>query len=274
MTIKNLSNTPYDELIDCFLLAFENYFVPMSTDKNYFKQRWQVAGVDYGHSYGMFDHDKLVGFIIHAIDKRHGELTAFNTGTGVIPDYRGKRIVKSIYDHAIKDLRQHHINKSTLEVITKNEAAIKAYQSVGFQIVKTYKCFSGDLNPQASTDFNLKEINIKTLDWELLPNQHLYSWDNQKETVLKGDYNVFQVFQDDQPESFFIIHPEDGYIPQLEVLNNSSIGWKRLFSAIRQVSKTIRINNVDDRLKEKIEQLNLIGLKNPIDQYEMALKIE
>ena len=74
------------------------------------------------------------GFIINAIDKRNGILTAFNTGTGVIPEYRGKRIVKSIYAHAIGELRQQGVEKSTLEVITKNDIAIRSYKSIGFSI--------------------------------------------------------------------------------------------------------------------------------------------
>ena len=92
MTVRNLANISFDELLSCFLAAFENYYVQMPTDKSYYKERWRLAKVDYNYSYGMFDKNKLVGFIIHAIDKRNGTLIAFNTGTGVLPSYRGKRL--------------------------------------------------------------------------------------------------------------------------------------------------------------------------------------
>ena len=108
MIITHLGHTDFNVIMECFLSSFEGYFVKMPTDYNYYKQRWKAAGVNFELSYGMFDDDKLVGFIIHAIDERGGALTAFNTGTGVIPDYRGKRIVKSIYNYAIPELLKNH----------------------------------------------------------------------------------------------------------------------------------------------------------------------
>jgi hypothetical protein len=55
MKIKNLSNTSFDALLDCFLLAFENYYVQMPTDRNYYKKRWKAAKVNLSLSYGLFD---------------------------------------------------------------------------------------------------------------------------------------------------------------------------------------------------------------------------
>ena len=80
MIVKKLENTTFDIIADCFLRSFENYYVKVPTDKNYYKERWKISKVDYALSYGMFDGDKLVGFIINAIDKRNGEKIAFNTG--------------------------------------------------------------------------------------------------------------------------------------------------------------------------------------------------
>ncbi len=273
MIVKKLSKTSFEKVLDCFLLAFENYYVKMPTDRNYYKERWRAANVDFNFSYGMFDEEKLVGFIIHAIDKRNGLLTAFNTGTGVIPKYRGKRIVKLIYEYALKDLEQNNIKKCTLEVITKNEIAIRSYERIGFKICKNYKCFNGTIKIKESDRFELKEVDLKSIDWKKLPNQQLYSWDNQKETILAGKYNFFQVLNNNVPESFFIINTNNNYVAQFDLLGAKNRGWNRLFSAIKQISDKIKINNVDDRLKEKIDSLNAIGLENTVDQYEMELKI-
>ena len=81
MIVKDLGKTDFDELFDCFLKAFENYLVQLPTDRDYFKERWKMAKVDFNLSYGMFEHKRLVGFIINAVDRRDGKLTAFNTGT-------------------------------------------------------------------------------------------------------------------------------------------------------------------------------------------------
>ncbi len=273
MEIRPLSSTSFDNLMDCFFASFENYFVKMPNDRAYFKERWRLAKVDYDLSYGMFDGDLLVGFIIHAIDTRFGHRTAFNTGTGVLPTYRGKRIVKAIYKQALDDLKAQGITKSSLEVIKENIVAINAYKSIGFEIVKHYKCFNGDLLVP-TTDFELQTKPMSEIAWDTLPNQQHYSWDNQKETVSIGDYEYFEVVHDGAAESFFIINRAKAYVPQMDCFRSSSMAWKRLFAAIQSVSSGIKINNVDEALPQKIKQLLNAGLKNTIDQYEMELIID
>lgn len=206
LTVKDLKNIDFDELLDCFLMAFENYFVKMPTDRNYYKERWRIAKVDFKLSYGMFDQEKLVGFIINAVDNRNGALTAFNTGTGVIPEYRGLKIVKSIYDYALTDLKRNGVVNCSLEVITNNEIAIRSYQSIGFEIIKKYKCYNGTINLENSDSVDLEEISCNKIDWENLPSNKYYSWDNQKETIQEGKFKFFRVLNHHIPESFFAIN--------------------------------------------------------------------
>lgn len=273
MFVKNLSDTSFEIILDCFLKAFENYFVKMPADDDYYKQRWKAAKVDFNCSYGMFDGELMIGFIIHAIDKRNGKLTAFNTGTGVIPKYRGKRIVKSIYQYALKDLADKGIEKSVLEVITKNDIAVSSYSDIGFNICKEYKCFNGNFKLDSSLQSEVREIDLNDVDWSSLPNQQLYSWENQQESLLEGSYNFFQVLNNENPESFFVINPDLNYLAQFDLLTEEKDGWKRLFTAIRSISESIKVNNVDVRLKEKLDNLTLFGLDNTIDQFEMELII-
>ena len=44
-------------------------------------------------SFGVFDGEQLVGFVIHCIGEEAGRTVAYNTGTGVLPGYRGQRWV-------------------------------------------------------------------------------------------------------------------------------------------------------------------------------------
>ena len=274
MTVKKLADISFDEILDCFLLAFENYFVKMPTDRDYYSERWKASKVDFNFSYGMFVQERLVGFIIHSIDNRNGILTAYNSGTGVIPEFRGNGIVKSIYKYALKDLAQHDIEKSTLEVITDNEKAIRAYKGIGFEKCRTYNCFGGIIEIKKTEPFKIEEVNLESVKWDKLPNQQFYSWDNQKESIMEADYTFFQVVYYNEPESFFIIKPESGYVAQFDILSHDQNSWNRLFLAIQSISSTIKINNVDERLTEKIYQLREVGLDNLIDQYEMELKIK
>lgn len=273
MQVKPLNTISTDALIDCLLIAFANYFVEMPTDKNYYKNRWKVAKVDYSLSFGMFDEDKLVGFIVHAIDKRDNKHIAFNTGTGVIPEYRGQKIVSQIYDKALFILKQNNINHTILEVIDKNIAAVKAYEKVGFNICKNYKCFRGEILIANPLNFTLKKVEYSDFNWKNLPNQNLNSWDNHYTVINNGNYNYYKVFNNDELESYFVINPESGYTPQLDVIKPSEHAWERLFSAIQSIKTSIRIINIDDRLTEKINALKNAGLDNYINQFEMEMVV-
>jgi len=273
MKVRNLGLTDFLVLIDCFLKSFENYFVKMPTDHSYYKERWNMANVDFALSYGMFDKDKLVGFILNAVDSRNNELIAYNTGTGVIPKYRGQRIIDSIYKFAIPDLKKHGIEKCSLEVIKGNVKAINAYKHIGFTITKSYKCFSGTINLEVQSIYvTLKKVDFDFFKWDVME-QDNYSWDNHIETVKRGSYDFYTVLNNDAIIAYFIINPENGYLAQFSTFDNTNDNWNRLFTAIKNISKTIKINNVDESLTNKIDYLNHFGLKNTVDQYEMEMKL-
>ncbi|GGI55961.1 GNAT family N-acetyltransferase [Winogradskyella haliclonae] len=273
MIVRHLGYTDFTVIMECFLSAFENYFVKMPTDYDFYRERWNASGVRYDMSYGMFDSDKLVGFIIHAVDERQGYLTAYNSGTGVLPEYRGQRIVKSIYDYAMLELIKSGVAKCQLEVITENVKAIKSYEGIGFEIYKHYRCFKGEISSNSKDDFELKKVLHHEMNWDAFSNQNVYSWDNQKESLIKGNYDYYEVHAKNILQSYFIMNSKSGYIAQFEILEDSVSQWQNLFSAIYSINSNIRINNVDDRLVRKVEALELEGLQNSVNQYEMKLYV-
>lgn len=273
MIVQPLDTIDFETLMNCFLEAFENYYVQMPTDHNFYRKRWEAAKVRMDLSYGMFDHGKLVGFIIHAIDQRDETNIAFNTGTGVIPSYRGQQIIRSIYTEAILLLKAQDITLCRLEVIKENIIAVKTYERIGFTITKNYKCYQGTLNLHHEVaSYELKNVSSSFFDWKKI-DQSYYSWDNHSNTILKDTYDYYVVFTNNRPTSYFIMKPDTGYITQFDVFIEDKKHWEQLFTAIQSVSTTIKINNVDERLISKIDILNHIGITNTVDQYEMEFNI-
>jgi len=273
MNIKNLSKIPFENIIKCFNESFASYFVELPKDSDFWKQRWGQANVDYSLSFGMFDNDKLVGFILNAIDFRNDELVAYNSGTGVLPNYRGRKIIKSVYDYALPILKQNNIERCTLEVVQENEIAIRLYKSIGFNIIKKYKCFQGEINLHKNNNIILVELDINNIDGSNLLNQDIYSWDFHLNVLKRGNYKYYKVFNNDILESYFIVNPENGYIAQFEVFKNDKDSLRNLFIGISTIVKTIKINNIDEKSSDKIYFINKLGFKNTVDQYEMELKI-
>lgn len=275
MKVQNLNNTEFESIMDCFFKAFDNYLVKLPTDHTYYRKRWEIAQVDYLLSYGMFEEDKLMGFILNGIDERAGEKIAFNTGTGVIPEYRGQKMVKAIYDQAIPDFKANGISKCVLEVITDNEIALKTYTGIGFEISRNYRCYEGSITDTLENrPVEVKEVSFDEMKWDSLPNQHLYSWDNHKNTLKNGEFHYYLVEQGSDLSAYFVINKDKNYIAQCDVLKASDDNWKNLFSAIKSVTSNFKLNNVDETLIEKNEQLLKYGLKHTVDQYEMELSIK
>lgn len=275
MKVSNLSKVSFEELVDCFLLAFANYYVKMPSDPEYYRNRWKAAKVNYELSYGMFSGGRLVGFIIHAVDTRFGIKTAFNTGTGVIPEFRGRGVTKSIYEKALKDLRNKGIEKCALEVIQENEKAIRAYEGVGFETCRAYHCFSGSIqNLPDREDVQLKKLDKNDFDWTSAPDQKSYSWDFQKETIMHREYEFYQVIHNSEPESYFIFNEENKYLAQFDLLTPDKKAWGRLFRGIQQVSEEVRIVNVDNRREDKLNAINKVKIPITVKQFEMQLVID
>lgn len=148
MKISHLANTPFDVILNCFFDSFSDYFVDVRIPGDFWQKRWASDRVDFRYSYGIFDEGKLVGFILNGIDFRAGKKTAFNAGTGVLPAYRGRRIVKELYTHALPELKAQGIQSCALEVIDKNEKAIKAIKVLAWKLQKHINASVGHLTFQ------------------------------------------------------------------------------------------------------------------------------
>jgi len=268
MKITHLENTGIEQIVACLLIAFESYFVPMPTHVEFWRKRFKNARVDKALSWGVFEDEKLVGFIINAVDHHNDLLVAFNTGTGVLPPYRGNQLVDKMYDYGLPILQEKGIQKCSLEVIDKNIRAIKVYERIGFQKRHQLLCFKGQIPNQKSITIDKKEVTLKAI--QHYQSDANYSWDNRWATIqmAKEDYAIFEVSYPSthSPFGYFIINPSNGYIAQLETTNDD---WASLFSAIGQVQKNIRINNIKEDRTQLIAHLRQSSFEHTINQIEM-----
>jgi RimJ/RimL family protein N-acetyltransferase len=276
MKIKALSKTPINSIVHCLQQSFADYFVQMPADPSYWENRWKGARVDYGASFGTFQTKELVGFMIHGLDFYRGIFTAFNTGTGIIPTFRGQRIVQKMYEKAIPELQERGVQSCRLEVIQKNEKAIKAYQRAGFSVQRELKCYRGRISAQNEHTVQLKKMDLHFFDWDAYEGQDFYSWDHVRKAILlqENQYELYEVAQDQEGIGYFIINPHTGYLAQFD-LNDRRLPmhWTLLFEGIAQVSSKLKILNIDVQEHAKIQIMEYLGLDNYIDQYEMELTL-
>jgi len=271
LIIKNLKGIPLEKIVDCLVIAFDGYFVKMPSDVGYWRTRYKGARVDWELSFGAFKEDQLVGFIINGVDFLDDKLTAFNTGTGVIPAFRGQQVVDRLYAFAIPFFEEKGITNCALEVIQENARAIRVYERIGFAKKRGLLCYKGELTT-AHPEVEIQAVDFQSL-LQGLPENDSYAWDFTNEALLmvKDSYATYTVYHPKKKEiGYFVINSSNGTVAQLE---SAPKNIPYLLSGIQQVSKSIRIVNVDEKRKELIENLLHCGLENNINQFEMEMAL-
>src|SRR5690349_14081141 len=86
VSYRLLSPADFIPLYECFLDAFSDYQVDMQMSREQFEQRITRDGVRLEISAGAFDNGKMIGFYMNGAGSWQGKQTAYDAGTGVIPE--------------------------------------------------------------------------------------------------------------------------------------------------------------------------------------------
>lgn len=278
MEIRSLSGVSLDAITTCFNEAFTGYFVKIQATADYLQHRWYGARVDYNRSWGAFDGDQLVGFVIFAIDERDGMLTAHNAATGVLPAYRNQSLIQRIYAAALPGFRQNGIHLFTLEVITENIRAIKLYQSLGYHIDRLLYCYQGPITLPGTIahSFHIRQHKDVLTLLNAPLNSYYFSWENDRKTLLRmaGDYECWQLEDGDQLKAFVIMNPANGYMIQygFETGHTDKYGTALLQEICRHYL-SVRITNLDSQYSDVKALFDKCGLTRHINQFEMTMSL-
>lgn len=257
------------DVLPVFLKAFEGYFVPMPTSIDYWASRFDLALVDFSASYGAFHNGELVAFIIHAIDQKQGRKVGFNTGTGVLPPFRGQHLVDQMYHMAIDDLARQGVHRFELEVIVENHAAIAVYERLGFKVSRTFKCYSGGLdNTHKAKTLSLQPCTVS----DCISHQTFtdYSWDFRTSVIERADNkycNYLVKTLSGEVIGYFIIDEKSGTLAQIDARRGCMLD---VLASIKPICNSIKINNIDSGREDVLAALDVLGPKNTIDQFEMC----
>lgn len=292
--IKNLTDLPINDIVDCILVCFDDYFVKFPSDIDYWAERFRKDNVDWSLSFGMFNELKLVGFILTGVGVHQSHLTAFNTGTGVIPSFRGRRVVDRLYFHALPIFKQHNITACALEVIQKNKKAVHVYERIGFGCTRMLKCFKGRLPLDAHMQCVSTTLVEQSEEQKYYSYADYNAWGNSANALVNSTEGVFRTYLVLVAEGgisrnigYFVMQPLTLYVAQLAVFSSEEPAagalseemklWKFLFQSMATVcsSSVLPVNlvNVDTSRTNLVTYLQQLGLDNSIDQHEMQMII-
>ncbi|GEO04978.1 hypothetical protein AAE02nite_26420 [Adhaeribacter aerolatus] len=282
MHFSTLQYTSLQTIADTFNLAFSDYVIPMHFTEVQLIEKLTRDGINLEHSVGAFDGEKLVGFILQGLGQWEGLLSAYNGGTGVIPAYRGRKITQQLYAYCIPQLKAAGVEQCLLEVVTRNQVAVKTYKAIGFTIARTLESYKGEINTQSPTDLPSGIIyrEVVDLNWALAETFWDYqpSWGYNFAAIqrIRQFTRLVGVYNKEHLIGYGAIHENTNRVAQFAIApayRRKGLGLHLFQKLATGKTAPLSVINVDDKSEVTLNFLDDIGLTPFLQQYEMTLKI-
>ena len=277
-----LNNTPIATLHQAFLNAFADYQVNMQMPLDQFAFRLRRDGVHTEISAGAFDRDQLVGFCLNGSGTWQGEATVYDAGTGFLPECRGRGMASEMFRFMNPQLKQRGFNQYLLEVLTTNEPAVNLYRRLGFAEARKLAVFRTP-TPLCTARTSHEQVRLVEI-----PNWDLYqtfwsgypSWQHSIEAAerIADSTAIVEYHNEQRCVGYGIVTKSSGLLIQLavdETYRRRGVG-RLLLEALQNcvtASESIKVNNVDENLKETTAFFEALGFKLVLEQYEMVLNL-
>jgi ribosomal protein S18 acetylase RimI-like enzyme len=224
MEIKSLTHTRFETLAGAFGAAFGEYEVQITPDE--LRTMLRRRGFDPALSLAAFDQaGRIAGFTLNGIGTFGGMPTAYDTGTGTLPEYRGRGLAPQIFEASLPALRAAGIRQYLLEVLQHNTAAVSVYRKLGFEVSREFNYYRAEIgdvrleNPKGNT-CTIRETEPAALRetapsfWDFTP-----SWQNSFEAVERApeDFETLGAYDGDRLVGYVIFEPGAGDITQIAV---------------------------------------------------------
>jgi GNAT superfamily N-acetyltransferase len=281
--ITSLGTTSFDEIFACNLSAFKDY--PFQWSREDLQKAIHRRGFDPSLSFGAFHNSELVSFTLNGVGYCGDLKTAYDTGTGTIPEHRGKGLASGIFNYSIPFLTAAGIKQYILEVLEENKTAFGVYERQGFRISRKFDCFRVNMSEWKKEENQLPDgYYSQEIDFSYQPEMEVMSdftlsWQNNFQALLKtpNDFAVSGVFKNNKLIGFGIIEPRTGDVPVLSVTQSErrkGIG-SFLLSELKKKNKAeiLKAINIESNQHATRMFIEKQGIPKIVSQYEMILLI-
>jgi ribosomal protein S18 acetylase RimI-like enzyme len=282
ITYRLLSAADLFAVYECFLEAFSDYQVDMRISQQQFEQRISRDGVKLEISAGAFDESRMIGFSLNATGMWQGRATAYDAGTGVIPAYRRQGIGKELFAFMAPPLKEAGMTQFLLEVLTGNESAIALYRKLGFVETRRLAVFRAQ-QPVAKL-VELDGVSIRRVEqpsWALFQSfwDGYPSWQNSIDAVERAasDAVIAGAYVNEECVGYGVAFRPASSLMQLAVATGRrrmGIGSTILAALQQQVAETLKVNNIDEEMKESLRFFEANGYKISLEQHEMRQDLQ
>lgn len=272
-----LSNADFDSLHECFLTAFSDYEVDMRMSREQFRQRLTRDGIRLEISSGAFDGDRMIGFCMNAVGQWQGKSTAYDGGSAMIPEYRGRGIGTEMFAFLEPKLKEAAVVQYLLEVLTSNVPATNLYRKLGFVETRRLAVFRSQRDTR-NTEGKKDLRHVEQPDWELFQSfwDGYPSWQHSIDAVerVANERVIMGAYTDDACVGYGVV-----FVPQMNLMQLAiSPQHRRLgigstilaaLEAALETAGPLKINNIDEELKGTLAFFESNGYNEVLGQYEM-----
>ena len=239
-----------------------------------FAQRLARVGVRLDLSAGAFDDERMVGFYMNAVGLWQGKQTAYDAGTGVIPEFRRRGVAADLFTFMAPRLQQASISQYLLEVLKTNERAVSLYRKLGFEVIRNFAV----LRLQKVVGDGPGAVSVQRIDepdWELFKTfwDGYPSWQNSIPAVeqIRDERLLVAAYADDKCVGYGVAYLPAEMLMQLAVApayRRKGIG-RGILKALH-MGETLKVNNVDEELTGALAFLDANGFQTVARQFEMS----
>ena len=248
-----------------------------------------LQGIDFDTIFDAFSHafegDSIVSFTLNGIGTFNGVPTAYDTGTGTVKEYRGKKLASDIFDYSIPYLKAAGIEQYLLEVLQHNTNAVKVYRKIGFEVNRELYYFirrNEDITFKhhiPAIQYAIRQITLdncreKDSFWDFYP-----SWQNSFQSIVRkpDHFLFFGAINTHELIGYCILEPASGDITQIAVDNRhrrKGVATMLLSEALQFNSHdSLKIVNTDVSCDSITHFLESVNIPPTGKQFEMIKKL-
>jgi len=272
-------------LYTAFTKAFSDYQVNINLPLEVFQRMLTRRGYLPEISCGAYENDELIGFILNGMRSWNNKITAYDTGTGVIPIHRKKGITKKLFASTKEILLQNNVEQYLLEVLQANQVAADLYLKEGFKIARAFNCYQADkagIHKVNSCEAVINSMEFDVVNWDQLQGfwEFIPSWQNSVDSIRcsKDSLHITTAWFENNIVGYGIIEINTGDVPQLAVakeFRNKGIGCEIIKELVSHTkSDHLRFINIEDGCETLNTFLKNNGFIEIGKQYEMVLPLE
>jgi len=133
--IRHLDTCSFQTVVEIWNRGFQGYAVDLTQTLDSLLTRIISHGISISDSFVAFMDGEAVGFLLNGLRVSGDAKLAWNGGTAVVSEMRGKGVGKKLVEATLEFYVKESVNRAMLEAISNNESAIKLYSRCGYEVV-------------------------------------------------------------------------------------------------------------------------------------------